>query len=197
MTRNADGSNDNYLIRLQESLHGQVDDEQITDHELRYHFTISNGDMHTQPVTSSELWTRAAHLHVSTASYCCTSRGANFARNVPFLPAGMVPQAGSIVNGKMSAPPSLTTLPASYARARAVAGLPKEELGRGGIWTILTWAGPEGSSASLGSAVGRADCWLFVERPAEDGGRSPCAPIASAVGPGSTAAGLASWNDHL
>lgn len=61
----------------------------------------------------------------------------------------------------MSAPPSLTTLPASYANARALAGLPPME--DGGLPDGCTL---DGSIEEYAVAVvlGRAVCWL-VERP--------------------------------
>ena len=97
------------------------------------------------------------YLKFSTASYSETSRGENFTTKLPFFPAGMLPLSGSITKGKTSLP-SLTTLPASYARARALDGLPpREDPGRWVITGARVWGCTEDSPAEV---EGRPVCWL-------------------------------------
>ena len=91
-----------------------------------------------------------SHLKISRASYSDTSRGENFTTKLPFFPAGMLPLCGSITKGKTSLPPSLTTLPASYAKAKALEGLPHiDEPGRVDTCGARVWGGTEEAPAEV------------------------------------------------
>lgn len=100
--------------------------------------------------TSRHLQKYLNYLKDKTASYSDTSSGENLTTKLAFFPAGILPLSGSITKGNMSLPPSLTTLPASYARVRTLEGLrPTEELGRGIIGVPRVWGGVEESPTEV------------------------------------------------